>query len=244
LCIVPLPKAGEQYERTAILYHQQYTSKLGEKCFPNGGIKMKKTAMTISYELWGKLYLNITNKCPCACTFCLRQNDDGAYGSDPLWLEHQPTLEEVLANLKTRDLYSYEEIIFCGYGEPTSELNILLETAKYIRSVCDTPIRLNTNGLANLIHGRKTEPDFKGLIDTVSISLNASESEAYMAITRPKWKDKDCFAELLSFAKDMKQYVPNVVLTVVDVIGEEEIAKSQKVADSVGVKLRVRPLES
>ena len=244
LCIVPPPKAGEQYERTAILYHQQYTSKLGEKCFPNGGIKMKKTAMTISYELWGKLYLNITNKCPCACTFCLRQNDDGAYGSDPLWLEHQPTLEEVLANLKTRDLSSYEEIIFCGYGEPTSELDILLETAKYIRSVCDTPIRLNTNGLANLIHGRKTEPDFKGLIDTVSISLNASESEAYMAITRPKWKDKDCFAELLSFAKDMKQYVPNVVLTVVDVIGEEEIAKSQKVADSVGVKLRVRPLES
>ncbi len=205
---------------------------------------MKKTAMTISYELWGKLYLNITNKCPCACTFCLRQNDDGAYGSDPLWLEHQPTLEEVLANLKTRDLSSYEEIIFCGYGEPTSELGILLETAKYIRAVCDTPIRLNTNGLANLIHGRKTEPDFKGLIDTVSISLNASDSEAYMAITRPKWKDKDCFAEMLSFAKDMKQYVPNVVLTVVDVIGEEEIAKSQKVADSVGVKLRVRPLES
>ena len=65
-----------------------------------------------------------------------------------------------------------------------------------------------------------------------------------MAITRPKWKDKDCFAEMLSFAKNMKQYVPNVVLTVVDVIGEEEIAKSQKVADSVGVKLRVRPLES
>ena len=151
---------------------------------------MKKTAMTISYELWGKLYLNITNKCP------------------------------------------------------TSELDILLKTAEYIRSVCDTPIRLNTNGLANLIHGRKTEPDFKGLIDTVSISLNASDSEAYMAITRPKWKDKDCFAEMLSFAKNMKQYVPNVVLTVVDVIGEEEIAKSQKVADSVGVKLRVRPLES
>ena len=85
---------------------------------------MKKTAMTISYELWGKLYLNITNKCPCACTFCLRQNDDGAYGSDPLWLEHQPDYDEVIENLKTRDLSSYKEIIFCGYGEPTSELDI------------------------------------------------------------------------------------------------------------------------
>jgi radical SAM enzyme (TIGR04100 family) len=203
-----------------------------------------KTAMTISYELWEKLYLNITNKCPCACTFCLRQNDDGAYGSDPLWLEHQPSLEEVIENLKKRDLSSYKEIIFCGYGEPTSELGILLDTAKYIRSVCDTPIRLNTNGLANLIHERKTEQDLKGLIDTVSISLNASDSESYMAITRPKWKDKDCFAEMLSFAETVKQYVPNVILTVVDVIGEEEIAKSQAIADSIGVTLRVRPLET
>lgn len=205
---------------------------------------MKNTAMTISYELWGKLYLNITNKCPCACTFCLRQNDDGAYGSDPLWLEHQPTLEEVIDNLKTRDLGSYKEIIFCGYGEPTSELNILLATARYIRSVCDVPIRLNTNGLANLIYGRSTEEDFKGLIDTVSVSLNASDSKAYMDITRPKWKDKDCFEEMLTFVKNIKEYVPNVVLTVVDVIGEEEIAKSRAIADSLGVTLRVRPLES
>ncbi|MBR1863242.1 MAG: TIGR04100 family radical SAM protein [Ruminococcus sp.] len=205
---------------------------------------MKKTAMTISYELWGKLYLNITNKCPCACTFCLRQNGDGAYGSDPLWLEHQPTMEEVLENLRTRDLSSYKEIIFCGYGEPTSELDILLDTARYIRSVCKTPIRLNTNGLADLIHEKKCEPLFEGLIDTVSISLNASDPAAYMAITRPRWKDKDCFAEMLSFAENMKKYVPNVVLTVVDIIGEEEIAKSQKVADSVGVALRVRPMEN
>lgn len=205
---------------------------------------MKKTAMTISYELWGKLYLNITNKCPCACTFCLRQNDDGAYGSDPLWLEHQPTLTEVIGDIQKRDLASYKEIIFCGYGEPTSELDILKETAKYIRSVCDTPIRLNTNGLANLIHERSTEAEFKGLIDTVSISLNASNSQAYMDITRPKWKDKDCFKEMLSFAENIKQYVPNVILTVVDVIGEEEIAKSQAIADRIGVTLRVRPLES
>lgn len=200
--------------------------------------------MTISYELWEKLYLNITNKCPCACTFCLRQNDDGAYGSDPLWLEHQPTLDEVLDNLRARDLASYKEIIFCGYGEPTSELDILLETAKYIRGVCDVPIRLNTNGLANLIHGERVEARFEGLIDTVSISLNASDAQSYMEITRPKWKDIDCFGEMLGFAERIKQYVPNVILTVVDVIGEEEIAKSQAIADSIGVTLRVRPLES
>lgn len=201
-------------------------------------------AMNISYELWGKLYLNITNKCPCACTFCIRQNDDGAYGSDPLWLDHQPDLDEVLKNLKTRDLDSYKEIIFCGYGEPTCELDILLGTAEYIRSVTKTPIRLNTNGLGNLIHERNIEADFKGLIDTVSISLNASDPQSYMDITRPKWKDKDCYKEMLRFAENMKQYVPKVVLTVVDIIGEEEIEKSRRVAQSIGVDLRVRPMEN
>ena len=109
-------------------------------------------AMNISYEIGNKLYLNITNKCPCNCTFCIRNNGDGAYGSDPLWLEHQPTIDEVIANLKTRDLDSYAEIIFCGYGEPTCELEILKTTAAYIRSVSKTPIRLNTNGLGNLVN--------------------------------------------------------------------------------------------
>ena len=205
---------------------------------------MKKTAMTISYELWGKLYLNITNKCPCACTFCLRQNDDGAYGSDPLWLEHQPSFDEVIENLKTRDLSSYKEIIFCGYGEPTSELDILLETAKYIRSVCDTPIRLNTNGLGNLINKRDIAPDFEGLLDTVSVSLNASDSEAYDKVTRPSFKGVNCFEEMLKFAERVKLFVPNTMLTVVDVIGEEEIAKSQAIADKVGIQLRVREYEA
>lgn len=203
-----------------------------------------RKAMNISYEIGDKLYLNITNKCPCNCTFCIRQNGDGAYGSDPLWLEHQPTADEVIENLKTRKLDRYKEIIFCGYGEPTCELEILKAAAKYIRSASETPIRLNTNGLSDLINKRETPEEFKGLVDTVSISLNASDAQAYAAVTRPSFKDVDCFKEMLSFAKRVKEYVPNVMLTVVDVIGEEEIAKSQAVADSVGITLRVRPYES
>lgn len=201
-------------------------------------------AMTLSYEIGDKLYLNITNKCPCNCTFCIRNNGDGAYGSDPLWLEHQPTAEEVIENLKTRNLDSYKEIIFCGYGEPTTELEILKETAKYIRSVSKTPIRLNTNGLGDLINKRDISADFKGLIDTVSISLNASDEKAYDEVTRPSFKGVNCFEEMLSFAQRVEKYVPNVMLTVVDIIGEEEIKKSQAVADRVGIKLRVREYES
>lgn len=201
-------------------------------------------AMNISYEIGDKLYLNITNKCPCNCTFCIRNNGDGAYGSDPLWLEHQPTIDEVIENLKTRDLDSYEEIIFCGYGEPTCELEILKTTAAYIRSVSKTPIRLNTNGLGNLVNKRDIAPDFEGLLDTVSVSLNASDSEAYDKVTRPSFKGVDCFEEMLKFAERVKLFVPNTMLTVVDVIGEEEIAKSQAIADKVGIQLRVREYEA
>ena len=199
-----------------------------------------KKAMNISYEIDNKLYLNITNKCPCNCTFCIRHNNDGAYGSDPLWLEHQPDIDEIIANLETRNLDSYEEIIFCGFGEPTTELELLKKTAGYIKKTTKTPVRLNTNGLSDLINKRDTSADFEGLIDIISISLNASDSEAYDKVTRPTFKDADCFAEMLSFAQRVKKFVPNVMLTVVDVIGEEEIKKSQAVADSVGIKLRVR----
>lgn len=200
--------------------------------------------MTISYEVGDGLYLNITNKCPCNCTFCIRNNGDGAYGSDPLWLEHQPDAEEVIENLRSRDLDSYKEIVFCGYGEPTCELEMLKTVAAYIRSVTKTPIRVNTNGLSDLINKRSTAAEFKGIADTVSISLNASTSEEYNKVTRPSFKDADCFAEMLGFAGRVKEYVPNVMLTVVDIIGEEEIKRSQAIADSVGIKLRVRKYES
>lgn len=199
--------------------------------------------MNISYEIGNKLYLNITNKCPCNCTFCIRHNGDGAYGSDTLWLAHQPDFDEVKANLEKRDLDKYEEIIFCGYGEPTTEFELLKKTAEFVSSKTHTRLRINTNGLGSLINNRDIAPEFKGIMDTVSVSLNASDEKAYNEVTRPSFKNVNCFQAMLDFAKEVKKYVPDVMLTVVDVIGEEEIKKSQAVADSIGIKLRVREYE-
>ena len=199
-----------------------------------------KRSMTLSYEVGNGLYLNITNKCPCNCTFCIRNNGDGAYGSDPLWLEHQPTAEEIIEDLKKRKLDSYDEIVFCGYGEPTCELEILKTVSGYIRSVTKTPVRINTNGFSDLINKRNTAPEFKGIADTVSISLNASTKEEYDKVTRPSFRGSDCFAEMLDFAARVKDYVPNVMLTVVDIIGEEEIRRSREIAEGIGIQLRVR----
>ena len=142
--------------------------------------------MTITYKVKNGIYVNMTNRCPCACTFCLRQNGPGVFGSDSLWLEHEPSVDEVKASIDSWDLEKYDEVVFCGYGEPTERLPELLEVAAYIRSKSDIKIRINTNGLADLIWNRPTEADLEGLIDTVSISLNANNAEDYLKLTRSK----------------------------------------------------------
>ena len=126
--------------------------------------------MTILYPAKDGLYVNLTNRCPCSCTFCLRQNQDGVYGSDSLWLEHEPSFEEILEELKKQNLTQYNELVFCGYGEPTERLDVLLQVAAYCKRACPSLlIRINTNGLADLIWKKPTAQQLKGLIDTVSI---------------------------------------------------------------------------
>lgn len=200
-------------------------------------------AMTILYPVGEHLYVNLTNRCPCSCTFCIRQNGDGAYGSDSLWLEHEPDLDEVKAAFESWNLADFTELVFCGYGEPTEALLLLIETAKYARSLPGCPpIRLNTNGLSDLIHKVPTAHMLKGIIDTVSISLNAGTKKEYLAVTRPKWDN--AYEAMQKFASDCKKYVPHVMFTVVDVIPQEEIEAAQSVADSLGIPLRIRKYDS
>ncbi len=199
--------------------------------------------MTITYPVKNGIYVNMTNRCPCACTFCLRKNGDSIFGSDPLWLDREPTVQEICESIDTWDLKEYEEVVFCGYGEPTERLDDLLKVAKYIKSKSNIKIRINTNGLADLIWGEKTAPKLKGLIDTVSVSLNTTNKEDYLKIVRPKF-GIESYDAMLSFTKDCTEFVPNVVMTVVDVVTtkeEQEICK--KICESVGAKLRVRPYE-
>ena len=200
-------------------------------------------AMTILYPVGEHLYVNLTNKCPCACTFCIRQNGDGAYGSDSLWLQHDPTLAEVKKAFEAWNLADFTELVFCGYGEPTEALEILLLTAQYAKTLPGCPpVRLNTNGLSDLIHGKKTAYLLEGLVDTVSISLNAGTEKEYLAVTRPKWDN--AFSAMQQFAVDCRQYVGQVMFTVVDVIPKEEIEAAQQVADRLGIPLRVRKYDS
>ena len=197
--------------------------------------------MTITYPVYNGIYVNMTNRCPCACTFCLRHLSDHVEGSDSLWLDREPTVKEVCDSIDTWDLTKYSEIVFCGYGEPTERLEDLLKVAEYIKSKNSIPIRINTNGLADLIAGEKVAHKLEGLIDTVSISLNATNKEDYLKLVRPKF-GIDSYDAILSFTHDCTKYVPNVIMTVVDkVTTKEEQEKSRKICESVGATLRIRP---
>ncbi|MBO7761658.1 MAG: TIGR04100 family radical SAM protein [Clostridia bacterium] len=199
--------------------------------------------MTVTYEGRDALYVNMTNRCPCACVFCLRHNKDHVFGASSLWLEREPTVKEVCDSIDAWDLEKYSEVVFCGYGEPTERLEDLLQVAAYIRSKGKTRIRINTNGLADLICGEGTAHKLEGLIDAVSISLNATNKEDYLKLVRPKF-GIDSYDAMLRFAKDCTQYVPEVVMTVVDVVtSKEEQERSRKICESVGATLRVRPYE-
>ena len=197
--------------------------------------------MTITYPVTTGLYVNITNRCPCACTFCVRNKKDYVFESDSLWLDREPTVQEICDSLDTWDLSKYEEVVFCGFGEPTERLYDLLEVAKYIKSKSDIKIRINTNGLADLIWKQSTAPKLKGVIDAVSISLNATNKEDYLEVVRPKF-GIESFDAMLQFTKDCTEYVPSVMMTVVDVVTtKEEQEKCREICESVGAIFRVRP---
>lgn len=197
--------------------------------------------MTITYAAGTAIYVNMTNRCPCACTFCLRHNKDHVFDSDSLWLDREPTVKEVCDSLDAWDLTQYKEIVFCGYGEPTERLYDLLEVAKHIRAKSEIKIRINTNGLADLIWQKSTAPDLAGLIDAVSISLNATDKEEYLKVVRPRF-GIGSYDAMLKFTKECTQYVPSVIMTVVDVVtSAEEQTLCRKICESVGATLRVRP---
>ena len=200
--------------------------------------------MTLTYRVGDGLYVNLTNRCPCACTFCIRQNGDGVYGSDSLWLEREPTVDEVCVSIE-KNFENCRELVFCGYGEPTERLDTLLEVAaRFRKSHPDIPIRVNTNGLADLIAGGPTAHCFKGLVDAVSISLNAPTAEEYVELCRPKY-GAAAYPALLKFAKEVKGFVRDVTLTVVgtDALTPEKEAACRRVAAECGVTLRVRRFE-
>ena len=208
-----------------------------------------KTSQTIVYPVYQGLYVNLTNRCSCGCTFCIRRKasgvgSDGNGASNVLWLDHEPDFTEVMAAFDEQDMSRYNEVVFCGYGEPTCAFDVLKQVAAEVKRRYHLPTRINTNGQGCLINKRDICPEFEGIIDTVSISLNAPTAEKYQENVRSEFGDQSFYA-MLDFAREVRKYVPNVVMTTVDTtISHEEEAACQKICDELGVRYRIRALAS
>ncbi len=181
---------------------------------------------TIAYPLSGKLYLNITNRCYNACLFCGLLSDRVFVGHD-LTLESDPGVEAILE--AAGDPGRYEEVVFSGYGEPTIRLEELKQVALELRGRGAKRIRLATNGLGNRVNGRSILPELLGLIDAISVSLQAESPEAYEKVCKTK-EIENPYPSVKEFVSEAKRLFGDVEVTAVDMPGIIDIEACEKVA--------------
>lgn len=197
--------------------------------------------MSIVYRYGKNLYINMTNRCPCSCVFCVRDSTPRLGDADSLWLKEEPTPGEIVCELRKYDMRTVGQIVFCGYGEPTERLDDLILTAETIRSEFTKTVRLDTNGLGNLINGRDIVPDLANVIDSVSISLNAPDPETYKKITRCDFGAEEAYASLNGFISECIERIGDVTLSIVGgYLSDEDEKKCADTARSLGVRFRIR----
>ncbi len=189
----------------------------------------------ITYTIGNSLYLNITNRCTNKCDFCIRDKTRLFNNQHELWLKKEPTAKEVIDAIG--DPKKYDEVVFCGYGEPLIRLDAVKEISKWIKEN-GGKVRINTNGHGNLIHKKNILPELKGLVDEISISLDAENKGTYERICHPDFGEAS-FDAIIDFAREAKRNVQDVELTVVD-IPEIDKKAAKKIADELGVSFRVR----
>lgn len=202
-------------------------------------------ANILVYELEGKIYINLTNKCTNDCIFCLRKDKDDVKGQE-LWLDDENSgVNDVVAQyediLGQKPHNDNSEVIFCGYGEPLLKLDVLKEFAKYIKNnYPNTKIRINTNGHANYIYKRDIVPELKGLIDTISVSLNAESAEEYDELSQPVFEN--AYEEVKKFIKSCSNNGFETIASVVEGYKGRHLnlEKCEKIASDLGAKFRVR----
>lgn len=194
-----------------------------------------KPETSFTYKIGNKLYINITNRCTSDCVFCNRKKDASIDGFNlKMTVAEEPPAEKYIEEIGNPK--NYDEIVFCGYGEPTVRWDVVKAIAKYVKDN-NGKTRLDTNGHGSFINKRNIVPEMRGLIDVVSISLNAADASKYAEIMRV---EKRMFNEMITFAKNAKQYVDKVIMSVVS-LDNFDIEKARHVVEEkIGAEFRVR----
>jgi len=202
--------------------------------------------MNIVYKLGNSIYLNITNACPCDCIFCIRNTHDGVGSADNLWLEHEPSLDEIKHAIDKYNFDVVNEVVFCGFGEPMERADDVIKTAEYLRANKinnnnKASLRLNTNGLALLLH-----PGFDiaqlEIFDVISVSLNADDAEEYLRLTQSRF-GLESFDAVLGFAREAAK-VSRVVFSLVEgTVDPARVERCGSIAAGMGIPLKIRTAE-
>ncbi len=196
-----------------------------------------------TYYLGDVMYINVTNLCTNRCEFCIRSTGETVGGVNLLLKDERFSAEDIINELKTTFSGKCREIVFCGYGEPLIKLDIVKETAKFIKdNYPQVPIRVNTNGHANLIHKRNIIPELTGLIDKISVSLNSDNAEQYAEICKPNFDKEITYQAVKDFIKECAQNGIETTATVVSGFKDIEVnlENCEKIAMGLGAKFRVR----
>lgn len=243
--MTPVPHRGERNEpalikliaeKIAEIHHLsaedvgRTTSYNAHKLFNIGG----KPKLSFTYKIGNSLYINVTNRCNADCVFCDRKGEAVINGYNlKMKKSEEPDAEVYIGEIG--DPKKYNEIVFCGYGEPTIRWDVVKQIAKYVKDN-GGKTRMNSDGHGNFINKRDITPEFQGLIDTVSISLNSTDPQQYAKLMRV---DPTMHAEMIDFAKKARQYT-HVVLSIVG-LSEVDSEKAKKfVTDEIGVDFRER----
>jgi len=194
----------------------------------------------IIYEFKSALYLNITNRCPADCVFCIKKSWNYKFYNYNLKLseENEPSTEEIAAELSKYDLSKYKEIVFCGYGEPFMRLDVVKSVCKWLKQNNFYPIRVNTIGYLNLTYNRNVLPEIKDLVDSISVSLNTPDEKQYFQLCRPLYGEKT-WQEVLKFIQEAKKYISQVQITFLN-LPNLDIKKCESLAKELGVEYRIR----
>ena len=243
--LAPQPKRGKRNEPSYLQYTipvlaelykltvediERITTLSAKKLF---GITQSDRKPEIAYVIRNSLYLNITSRCPNRCVFCSRETSPYVKGHY-LGTDNEPTVEELKDAIG--DPSGYDEVVFCGFGESTERLDVLKEIAGYLKEK-GSKVRLDTNGLGDLINSRSISEELEGLIDTICISLNTNIEEEYQKLCHSEYDDP--YPALISFIKKARDYIPDVMISIVGMPGID-VEACRKIADDLGVRFRVR----
>lgn len=197
----------------------------------------RSAIQTIAYKIKNRLYLNITDRCTLQCTFCPKYNGSWKVHDFNLRLQHRPIISDIIDAIG--DPAKYQEVVFCGYGEPTLRLKPLLEIATYIKQH-DGRVRVNTDGLGNLVHKRNILPELAEKIDALSVSMNAQSARVYQRHCKPALQNS--YFVMLAFLKKAPEYIDDVTATAINGLEGVDIRQCKSLAHNMGVEFRQREI--